>query len=33
MSINRGVDRDVVHIYNAIILSHKKNEIESFVEM
>ena len=24
---------DVVHIYNGILLSHKKNEIGSFVEM
>ena len=23
---------DVVHIYNGILLSHKKNEIRSFVE-
>ena len=28
MSINRGMDKeDVVHIYNGILLSHKKNEI------
>ena len=34
MSINRGMDKeDVVHIYNGILLSHKKNEIGSFVEM
>ena len=24
MSINRGKDKDVVHMYNGIILSHKK---------
>ena len=24
---------DVVHIYNGILLSHKRNEIGSFVEM
>ena len=24
---------DVVHIYNGILLSHKKNKIRSFVEM
>ena len=31
MSINRGVDReDVVHIYNGILLKHKKNEIMPF---
>ena len=34
MSMNRGMDKeDVVHIYNGILLSHKKNEIGSFVEM
>ena len=28
MSINRRMDKeDVVHIYNGILLSHKKNEI------
>ena len=28
MSINRGVDKeDVVHIYDGILLGHKKNEI------
>ena len=27
------MDKDVVHIYNGILLSHKKNEIESFVEL
>ena len=33
MSINRGMDKeDVVHIYNGILLSHKRNEIGSFVE-
>ena len=32
MSINRGTDKeDVVHIYNGILLSHKKNEIMPFV--
>ena len=31
MSIDRGMDKeDVVHIYNGILLSHKKNEIMSF---
>ena len=24
MSINKGVDKDMVHIYNGILLSHKK---------
>ena len=29
--INRRMDKeDVVHIYNGILLSHKKNEIMSF---
>ena len=27
MSIKRRMDKDVVHIYNGILLSHKKNEI------
>ena len=31
MSINRGMDKeDVVHIYNGILLSHKKDEIMPF---
>ena len=31
MSINREmVKEDMVHIYNAVLLSHKKNEIMSF---
>ena len=31
MSVNRGMDReDVVHIYNGILLGHKKNEIMPF---
>ena len=31
MSMNRGMDKeDVVHIYNAILLSHTKNEIMPF---
>ena len=31
MSIDRGIDKeDVVHIYNGILLSHKKNEIMPF---
>ena len=33
MPIDRRMDKeDVVHIYNGILLSHKKNEIGSFVE-
>ena len=32
MSINRWMDKDVVHIYNAILLSHKKNEIVPLAE-
>ena len=30
MLIDRGMDKDVVHIYNGILLSHKKNEIMPF---
>ena len=31
MSIDRGVNKaDVVHMYNGILLSHKKNEIIPF---
>ena len=35
MSINSGMDtKDVIHIYNGILLSHKKgNEIGSFAEV
>ena len=34
MSINRGMNKeDVVHIYNGILLSHKKNEIMPFTWM
>ena len=30
MSIDRGMDKeDEVHVYNGILLSHKKNEIMS----
>ena len=33
MSINRGMDKEgVVHIYNRILLTHKKNEIMAFAE-
>ena len=31
MSISRGLDKDVVYIYNGILLSHKKNKIISFL--
>ena len=31
VSINRKMDKDVVYIYNGILLSHKKNEILPFV--
>ena len=27
------MDKDVVHIYSGILLSHKRHEIGSFVEM
>ena len=30
MSINRGMDKDVVHIYNGILLRHKKDKIMTF---
>ena len=30
MSINRGMDKDVVYLYNGILLSHKKNEKMTF---
>ena len=34
MPTDREIDKEVVvHIYNGILLSHKRNEIESFVEM
>ena len=33
MPIDRRLDKEVVvHIYNGILLSHKRNEIGSFVE-
>ena len=31
MSINRGMDKDVVHINNGMLLKHKKNEIMPLV--
>ena len=32
MSTKRGMDKEnVVHIYNGLLLTHKKNEITSFV--
>jgi len=30
MSIYRGIDKDVIHIYNGILLSNKKNKIIPF---
>ena len=30
MSTNRGMDKDVIHIYNRILLSQIKNEIMPF---
>ena len=30
MSINRGMDKDVVHVYKEILHSHKKKEIMPF---
>ena len=31
MAIGRGMDKDMVHICNKILLSHEKNEIIPFV--
>ena len=34
MSIDRGIDEeDVAHIYNGILLSHKRNKTGSFTEL
>lgn len=33
MSFNRGVDKNVAHIYSGIFLSHKRNEIMPLAEM
>jgi len=30
MSIHTGMDKDVVHIYKGLLLSHKKNEMMPF---
>ena len=30
MSINRGMDKDMVHIYNGILLGHKNNKVMPF---
>ena len=32
MSIDRGMDKDMDHIYNGILLSHKRNKIMPFAE-
>lgn len=32
MSINGWMDKEVVHIYDGILLSHKRNEIGTFGE-
>ena len=32
MSIDRGMDKDMEHIYNGISLSHKRNKIMPFAE-
>ena len=32
MSIDRAMDKDTEHIYNGILLSHKRNKIMSFAE-
>ena len=31
--MDRGMDKDVLHVYSGILFSHKRNEIWSFVEM
>ena len=31
MSINRGVDKDVVHIYDGVLLSYKKEQNNAIV--
>ena len=33
MSIDRRIDKNVVHIYNEILFSHKKNKIMTFSAM
>ena len=33
MSINRWIDKEVVHIYNGIFLSHQEKQTKSFIEM
>ena len=30
MSIDRGLDKDVVHIYTGVLFSHKKKEVMPF---
>ena len=30
MSIDRWMDKDMVHVYNGTVLNHKKNEIMLF---
>ena len=32
MSINRGMDKDVVHIYSGPLIAIKRNEIVPFAE-
>ena len=32
MPIDRRMDKDVVHIYNGTLLSHKRNKIVPFAE-
>ena len=33
MSISRGMGKAVVHIYNGILLSHKKSKVMPFAAM
>ena len=32
MPINKGLDKDVVHIHGGILFSHRKNEVNPFAE-
>ena len=33
MSINREMDKDVVHVYSGILLRHKRNKSVPFAQM
>ena len=32
MPVDKGLDKDVVHIYSGILVSHRKNEVNPFAE-